>query len=118
MQWTVEFYSAFKAEYDQMPETIQDQILKGARLLVDFGPSLGRPHVDTLAGSKYTNMKELRFKTDDGVWRLAFAFDPERKAVLLVASDKSGISQSRFYKTLIQKADERFEDHLNQIVRR
>ena len=57
-------------------------------------------------------MKELRFRANNGVWRVAFAFDPERKAVLLVAGDKSGTSQKRFYKGLIKKADARFDSHL------
>jgi hypothetical protein len=57
-------------------------------------------------------MKELRCRTGDGVWRVAFAFDPERKAVLLAAGDKSGGSQRRFYKRLIAKADGRFDDYL------
>jgi hypothetical protein len=57
-------------------------------------------------------MKELRFTAADGVWRVAFAFDPDRCAILLVAGDKSGGSQKRFYKQLIEKADQRFESHL------
>lgn len=57
-------------------------------------------------------MKELRFSADNGVWRAAFAFDPKRKAILLVAGDKSGTGQKKFYKTLINKADKRFEQHL------
>ena len=64
-----------------------------------YGPQLGRPHADTLKGSKHANMKELRFEASDGEWRAAFAFDPERKAILLVAGDKSGGSEKRFYKT-------------------
>jgi hypothetical protein len=60
-------------------------------------------------------MKELRFDAADGVWRVAFAFDPKRKAVLLVAGDKSGGSQRRFYKQLISKADERFDAHLARV---
>src|SRR6266851_8300425 len=67
---------------------------------------LGRPRVDTLKGSRHANMKELRFDADDGVWRVAFAFDPKRKAILLVAGDKSGGSEKRFYRQLIAKADE------------
>ena len=51
------------------------------------GPILGRPEVDTLKDSKYSNMKELRFKGDGGIWRVAFAFDPERDAILLVGGD-------------------------------
>jgi hypothetical protein len=60
-------------------------------------------------------MKELRFDASDGVWRVAFAFDPRRKAVLLVAGDKSGVSEKRFYRQLIEKADRRFDDHLSRI---
>jgi hypothetical protein len=58
-------------------------------------------------------MKELRFKAADGVWRVAYAFDPERRAILLVAGDKSGGSQTRFYKVLIAKADQRLTQHLD-----
>ena len=79
-------------------------MLAAALILAEIGPVLGRPHVDTLAGSQYPNMKELRFDADDGVWRVAFAFDPERKAILLVAGDKAGVAQKRFYKALIAKA--------------
>ena len=80
-------------------------------MLEHFGPQLGRPYVDTLEGSKHANMKELRFDADDGVWRAAFAFDPHRQAVILVAGDKSGISEKRFYRSLIAKADKRFDDY-------
>ena len=73
---------------------------------------LGRPHVDTLSGSKHANMKELRFNADDGVWRVAFAFDLKREAIILIAGDKSGVAQDRFYKSLIAKADKRFDTHL------
>jgi hypothetical protein len=60
-------------------------------------------------------MKELRFSAVDGVWRVAFAFDPKRKAILLVAGDKSGVSEKRFYRELIRKADDRFDDHLARL---
>jgi len=60
-------------------------------------------------------MKELRFDADGGVWRVAFAFDPKRNAILLVAGDKSGGGEKRFYKTLLRKADERFDEHLARL---
>jgi hypothetical protein len=60
-------------------------------------------------------MKEIRFNADDGVWRVAFAFDSKRKAILLVAGDKSGGSQKQFYKQLIAKADLRFDEHLSRL---
>ncbi len=86
-----------------------------AKLLGDFGPQLGRPHADTLNGSDFANMKELRFVADDGVWRVAFAFDPKRDGILLIAGDKSGVSEAKFYKRLIKKADERYRQHLDQL---
>ncbi len=75
---------------------VQDQLLACVALLEQFGPQLGRPRADTLNDSRHANMKELRFEAGDGVWRAAFAFDPNRKAILLVAADKSGGSERRF----------------------
>ncbi len=77
----------------------------------------GRPRIDALKGSRHPNMKELRFSAADGEWRVAFAFDPRRRAILLVAGDKSGGSEKRFYRELIRKADSRFAAHLAQIGR-
>ena len=71
----------------------------------------------TLNGSRHANIKELRFRVTDGEWRLAFAFDPARKAVLLVAADKSGGSGRRFYRALIRRADERFDRHLARLTK-
>ena len=86
-----------------------------AHVVETFGPTIGRPRVDTLKGSKHANMKELRFDADDGVWRVAFAFDPERNAILLAAGDKSGQSEKAFYRRLIAKADKRFDAHLEHL---
>ena len=83
-------------------------------MLESFGPQLGRPHVDTLKDSRHANMKELRFDAADGVWRVAFAFDARRQAILLVAGDKSGGSEKRFYRSLIATADKRLDDYLAQ----
>lgn len=60
-------------------------------------------------------MKELRFTTEQGTWRAAFAFDPKRHAILLVASNKAGANEKRFYKRLIQIADARFDTHLHHV---
>jgi len=114
-QWTVDLYPLFAEEFKGFSEAVQDELLAEVELLEKYGPYLKRPHADTLNGSKHANMKELRFKADDGVWRTAFAFDPKRQAILLVAGDKSGVSEQRFYKQLIKKADERFDDHLAEL---
>jgi hypothetical protein len=112
MIWEVILYGAFEEELRTFDPSVQDALIVVAKLLADFGPQLGRPHVDTLKGSKHANMKELRFEAADCEWRAAFAFDPGRRAVVLVAGDKSGGSQKRFYKQLIAKADLRFSDHV------
>ena len=117
MNWTVEIADEFEPEFDALGEDAQNEILALSRLLQQFGPQLGRPRVDTLNGSRHANMKELRFSVADGEWRLAFAFDPARKAVLLVAGDKSGGSARRFYRTLIRRADERFDRHLARLAK-
>jgi hypothetical protein len=113
--WEVLFYEEFEPEFEALPEDVQDELLAHAKLLQQFGPQLGRPRVDTLNGSRHANMKELRFDAADGVWRVAFAFDPNRKAVLLVYGDKSGGSEKRFYRQLMERADARFDAHLARI---
>ena len=112
MNWKVEFHAAFEKEFMELSETVQDELLAQAKLLEQFGPTLGRPCVDTLKGSCHTNMKELRFDAGRGVWRVAFAFSPKRSAIFLVAADKRGANQKRFYKQLIDKADARFSQYL------
>ena len=94
------------------PHQVESALADALRRL---GPQLRRPRSDTLKGSKHANMKELRFEAADGVWRVAYAFDPERKAILLVAGDKSGGSEKRFYKQLIKKADKRSRDHCERL---
>ena len=115
MNWHIVFHPAFREEFREYSEDVQDGLADLLELLGEFGPQLKRPHADTLNDSDYANMKELRFNADDGVWRVAYAFDPRRQAVLLVAGNKSGGSEKRFYRQLIRKADERFADYLEQL---
>lgn len=111
--WTVEFSDEFDPEFDLLDQEVQDELLAQLEVLERQGPLAGRPRVDTLKGSAYANMKELRFTAAGGVWRAAFAFDARRTAIILAAGDKSGQgSEARFYKVLIAKADKRFAAHL------
>ena len=115
MKWQVAFHNEFEIEFVTLTAAVQDELLAHALLLRDYGPGLGRPTVDTLKGSKHANMKELRFRQGKEVWRVAFAFDSSRQAVLLVAGDKSGADQRLFYKRLIDKADNRMTQHLAEL---
>jgi hypothetical protein len=115
VKWSVEMADEFEPEFDALHEDVQTEILALSLVLEEFGPQLGRPRVDTLKGSRHVNMKELRFSAAKGEWRVAFAFDPRRRAILLVAGDKAGVSEKRFYRELIRKADIRFDAHLAQL---
>jgi hypothetical protein len=112
MPWNVVFHPEFAREHDELADAVQDELAAFLVYLEEWGPTLGRPYADTLKGSKHRNMKELRFSAEGGVWRVAFAFDPRRRAIVLVAGDKSGVNQTRFYKGLIASADRRFDEHL------
>ena len=111
MTWTVFEHPAFAHERGDLPQAVSDKLDAMILLLEKFGPDLGRPAVDRLNASAHANMKELRFRLE-GVWRFAFAFDPERNAVVLVGGNKEGKNQKRFYKQLIAVADNRFDDWL------
>jgi len=110
--WTVEFHDDFAIEVRQLPQVVREKLKAVAMILSEDGPLLGRPQADSLKGSRHANMKELRFDADGGVWRVAYVFDPERKAILLAGGDKRASAQIRFYRNLIRMADERYDQHL------
>lgn len=115
VEWYVRFDPAFAEEAKGFARAVQIEIAALTGLLRQFGPQLRRPHCDTLKGSKHANMKELRFSLADGEWRIAFAFDPQRQAILLVGGSKSGVSERQFYRDLIRMADKRFDVHLRTL---
>ncbi|MGA3264107.1 MAG: type II toxin-antitoxin system RelE/ParE family toxin [Terracidiphilus sp.] len=115
MSWSIDFHPKFKAEVLELPRAVRVELVASLSPLRELGPALGRPDVDMLKDSRYANMKELRFRADGGVWRVAFAFDPRRNAILLVAEDRSGVSETKFYKRLIDKADRRYKEHLETL---
>ncbi len=114
IKWKVLFHDEFDPEFDSFSEDVQDGLLATASALQQLGPAADRPHVGTLTNPKHPNMKELRFTANNGaeVWRAAFAFDPLRQAIILVAADKQGIDERKFYKTLLRRANQRFDRHL------
>jgi hypothetical protein len=116
--WEVRFEREFEKDLKKLDEEVRLELLAHAEVLEHRGPGLGRPLVDTLEGSAYANMKELRFNTAQGVWRVAFAFDPDSRAVLLVAGDKFGLwgrDEEAFYRRLIDVADSRFKAYLLRV---
>lgn len=90
-EWRVILHDEFVPEFREQSEFVQNVLVASTSILREKGPLLERPQADTLKGSRHANMKELRFDADGGAWRVAFAFDLERKAILLVAGDKRGV---------------------------
>jgi hypothetical protein len=115
MPWLVRIVPELHAELTELDREVRNKLVASAKLLEEHGPQLERPYVDSLKGSKHANLKELRFEAAGGAWRVAFAFDPGREAVLLAAGDKSGGSEDRFYRRLIRIADARYTRHLERL---
>ena len=109
--WEVEYTDDFGEWFQSLDEAEQDDVAAKVDLLEQTGPSLGRPHADTVEGSRYPNMKELRIKRDQ--IRVFFAFDPRRYAILLMGASKVG--DDRFYERMIPIADSLYAEHLAEI---
>ena|ERR1043165_330638 len=108
--------AATSVDFDEwfaaLPEPAKEQVRTAVQVLRAMGPTLGRPQVDQLKGSRHANMKELRVAAGAMVIRVAFAFDPSRTAILLLGGDKHGVSQQRLYRELVRRADKLYEEHL------
>ena len=107
----MEFDAAFRVEFAALDADVRKAIAAYALALASEGPQLGRPMADTLKGSNHANMKELRPTVNKIEWRVAFAFDTARRAIVLAAAAKGGRSSARVYKEMIAKADARFSAH-------
>lgn len=112
--WEVVATEEFEGWFGAQAAATQDRVRYVVRLLMQLGPQLPRPYADTLKGSRFANMKELRVNARGAAVRIAFAFDPLRKAVLLVAGDKRGTDEKRFYRSLIARADASFSAYLER----
>lgn len=112
MPWQVIAHPDFEAEILALLEVKQAEIYAAARLLEMSVPSLGRPHANTLKWLRVPNLKELRCVVCGDPWRIAFAFDPVRRAVLLMGGSNAGVKSKLFYRRLIRIAEKRWQDHL------
>ena len=111
--WTVITTDLFNEWLEQQDESTQEKVLAALVVLQQQGPSLGRPLVETVYNSKFANMKELRVQHRGKPLRAFFAFDPLRQAIVLCIADKGG--KKRFYKEMLDIADEQYELHLSTL---
>lgn len=110
VEWLVIEHPEYSTWFDKQEDNLQDEIAANLKVLQEEGPALGRPRVDTIRESKFTNMKELRIQFHGDPYRILFAFDPKRQAILLVGGSK--VSDKRWYKVNVPIADKRFDEHL------
>lgn len=111
MAYAIQRSAQFDEWFLGLTASEQDTFAVAIALLRDKGPTLGRPYADTLKGSAYPNMKELRIAhKKDVALRAAFAFDPNRAAILLIGGDKH--AARGFYTKLVRNADQLFAAHL------
>jgi hypothetical protein len=103
--WTVDATEEYLVWFRAQAPEAQEALLAKVLLLEAFGPQLGRPHADTLKGSRIKNLKELRARTQAHVFRVLYYFDEDRKALLLIGGDKKGKNEKDFYEKLIQSAE-------------
>ncbi len=113
MEWDVQLDDDSAAWLAGLEASLRAEIVGHANLLREHGPQLGRPYVDTLEDSDFPNMKELRVQFRGDPWRILFAFDPRRVAILVVGGNKRG--DKRWYKKHLPIADERFRRHLKRL---
>ena len=111
--WSIDRTALISEWLPGLDEDAKEAIFKSLLILREIGPTLGRPHVDSIKESQHENMKELRIQNKQRLFRILFAFDPERKALLLVGGDKRG--DKRFYQKMIPLADSLYDKHLEKL---
>lgn len=112
--WTIKTTDGFDNWFSALCVTERACVLASLLVLREKGPGLPRPYADTIKGSSYSNMKELRVQSRGDPIRVFFAFDPYRTGILLCAGNKVG-NEKRFYNQMIAVADREFTDYLNTL---
>ena len=111
--WEVEYTAEFGAWWDTLKAGEQEDVDAVVRVLEEKGPGLSRPYSDVIVTSRHANMKELRIQHRGRPYRVLYAFDPRRKAMLLLGGAKAG--KSRWYAEAVPRADKLYDQHLRQL---
>lgn len=112
-RWEVEYSDELGAWWADLTEAEQESIDSSVRLLEEMGPSLGFPHTSGIVGSKHPHMRELRVQHQGHPYRILYAFDPRRCAILLLGGDKTG--DDRWYDVHVPIADKLYDMHLETL---
>lgn len=110
MEWEVEFTDEFGRWWDTLDEPVHVSIDAVVRLLEARGPQLPFPYSSAINGSRHGHMRELRIQHRGEPYRILYAFDPRRTAILLIGGNKTG--DDRWYEKTVPVADELYDEHL------
>ena len=113
MAWAVEFAVEFGVWWDGLAIEEQESIVPVVTLLEAYGPSLRFPYSSGIAGSRHPHMRELRIQHEGRPYRVLYAFDPRRSAILLIGGDKTG--NDRWYDEFVPVADRIYDEHVAQL---
>lgn len=113
MKWEIEYTDEFERWWNTLSEAEQESIAVSVGLLEILGPNLPRPHSDSVKGSRFKNMKELRTQHAGRPYRTLYAFDPGRTAILLIGGNKTG--DDGWYQKYVPLADKLYEHHLKEL---
>lgn len=115
MAWEIEYTDEFGEWWDDLDEEEQMSITASVEQLEANGPRLGYPHSSGIIGSRHRNMRELRIQHAGEPYRVLYAFDPRRAAILLIGGNKKGVEGKRFYNEMITRADRLYDVHLETL---
>jgi hypothetical protein len=112
--WDVEYTDEFGAWWDSLTEAEQKDVAFVVGLLEVQGVQLGFPYSSGIAASKHRHMRELRIQHAGRPYRVLYAFDPRRSAILLIGGDKTG--NDRWYHEFVPVADRLYDAHLETLA--
>ena len=115
MEYPVEFTTEFERWWDALTPEEQEDVRASVVLLREFGPTLRFPHSTGVVSSRHNRMRELRIQHGGEPYRVLYAFDPRRTAILLIGGCKTG--EDRWYETFVPLADRLYDDYLEDLRR-
>jgi hypothetical protein len=110
MAWDVEYTDEFESWWESLTEGEQEDVAATVALLEAKGPQLPFPYSSAIHGSRHGHMRELRVQHAGAPYRVLYAFDPRRMAILLLGGNKTG--NARWYEVHVLQADRLYDEHL------
>lgn len=113
MAYDVEYTDEFGEWWKDLSEGEQNAVDRYVLMLMEAGPHLGYPYSSGIESSRHSHIRELRIQHRGDPYRVFYAFDPRRTAILLIGGGKTG--DKRFYEKMVPIADDLYDTHLEEL---